>query len=124
MSQQGNLQFLVLFSVSPEHVPEGDRLFRSHAEWMERTHHRHGDKALLRYNVSKAPEMENPMDPNSSPTGNTNFVLAEVYTGSAGLQDHWQQAENSWEDFKALQAWLGKVDYRMVNGAPIVHSLW
>ena len=34
---------------------------------MEATHHRTGDKALLSYNVSKAPELSDPVDLNSAP---------------------------------------------------------
>jgi hypothetical protein len=124
MSQKGKIQFLIVITASPENVAEGDRIFRSHAEWMQRTHHRDGDKALLRYNLSKAPEMENPMDPDTKPTGNTNFVLAEVYEKPAGLKDHWEQAQSNWSEWKALNEWLPKCKVNMVNGAEIVHSLW
>ena len=124
MSHSGKLQFLIVISSPPEQAEEGDRLFKSHAEWMERTHYRDGNKALLTYDVSKAPEMENPMDPNTKPTGNTVFVLAEVYEGPEGLQDHWQQAQESWTDFSAMVDWLGKNKVTMVNGSGIIHSLW
>jgi hypothetical protein len=59
-------------------VAEGYRIFRSHGPWMEATHHRTGDKALLSYNVSKASELSNPVDSNSAPTGNTLFILNEI----------------------------------------------
>ena len=45
---------------------------------MESTHYRTGEKALLSYNVSKGPELSDP-DPNSAPTGNTCFILSEIY---------------------------------------------
>ncbi len=124
MARQGNIQFNMIFTVPSELVSEGDRIFESHAKWMARTHHREGDKALLVYDLSKAPEMKDPMDPNSVPTGNTHFLLCEVYESPAGLMDHWQQAENSWEDFEALKAWMMKGKFLLVNGAKIVHSLW
>lgn len=124
MAHKGNLQFVMIFKVPANLVAEGDRIFRSHAAWMERTHHRDGDKALLIYDLSKAPEMENPMDPNSKTTGNTLFILAEVYRGPAGLADHWAQAQENWEDFGALNEWMGKCEFTLVNGAQIVHSLW
>ena len=124
MAHSGKLQFLVVMSVPAEHVAEGDRLFESHADWMKRTHYREGNKALLVYDVSKAAEMENPMDPNTRPTGNTVFVLAEVYEGPEGLQDHWQQAQENWADFSSLRDWLGKCKVTMVNGSRIIHSLW
>jgi hypothetical protein len=46
---------------------------------MESTHYRTGEKALLSYNVSKMKELSNPADLNSAPTGNTCFVLTEIY---------------------------------------------
>jgi len=124
MSQKGSTQFAIIFTVRPEHVAEGDRIFKSHAAWISRTHHRDGEKALLQYNVSRAPQMTNPMDPSEGATENTCYVLTEVYANAAGLQDHWEQAMSNWEDFGALNEWLGKVDVQMVNGAEVVHSLW
>lgn len=124
MAHKGNIQFAMIFTVSPENVAEGDRIFKSHAAWMERSHYRSGDKALLVYDVSKTPEMKDPMDPNSGTTGNTQYVLAEVYQSPAGLADHWNQAAESWEDFEALKAWMGKGQFILINGANIIHSLW
>jgi hypothetical protein len=90
---------------------------------MRNTHVRDGEKALLQYNVVKGPELSNPMDPSSKPTGNTSFILTEVYETPAGLADHWKQAQ-SWEDFAAVGAWVSKVKVTTVHGSPIVHSLW
>jgi hypothetical protein len=124
MSHSGKLQFLVVISASPADAAEGDRIFASHAAWMSRTHYKDGSKALLTYDVSKTAEQENPMDPNTKNTGNTVFILAEVYEGPEGLQDHWQQAQASWTDFGSMLTWLGKCKVTMVNGAEIQHSLW
>lgn len=124
MARQGNIQFTLVLTVSAENVAVADNIFKSHAKWMARTHHRSGDKAMHIYDLSKAPEMENPMDPNSGPTGRTQFVISEVYESPAGLQDHWEQAGQSWEDFGALQELMGKSSFLLVNGAKIVHSLW
>ncbi len=68
----------------------------------EETHYRDGDKALLSYNVAVGPEVSNPVDASSQPTGNTCLVLNDVYETPAGLEDHWQQAAESFEDFKAF----------------------
>ncbi|TVP98112.1 MAG: hypothetical protein EA359_18710 [Balneolaceae bacterium] len=124
MARKGNIQFTMIFTMPAELVAEGDRIFKSHAAWMERTHHRSGEKALLIYDLSKAPEMKDPMDPNSEPSGNTNFILSEVYESPAGLADHWNQAGKNWEDFDNLKQWMGKGKFTLINGAPIVHSLW
>lgn len=79
--------------------------------------HRSGDKGLLSYNVSKAPELSNAMDPSSAPTGNTCFILSEVYETEAGVADHFKQAGESWKDFPALGQWLGKCKVTAVPAA-------
>lgn len=84
MAHRGNVQLTSIVIVRPEHVAEGDRLFATHAAWMEATHHRTGDKALLSYNVSKGPELSDPMNPDSAPTGNTCYILTEIYETGAG----------------------------------------
>ena len=90
---------------------------------MEGTHHREGDKALLSYNQSKAPELSNPINPNSDPTGNTCFILTEIFETEAGVADHFQQAAN-WEDFPAFAEWMEKCSVTAVPAAPIINSLW
>ena len=49
MSQKGKIQLTFIIIAPPDQVAEGDRLFASHAPWMEATHHRSGDKALLSF---------------------------------------------------------------------------
>jgi hypothetical protein len=124
MSHKDKIQLTFVIVAPPDQVLEGDRLFRSHAPWMEATHHRNGDKALLSYNVCKAPELSNPMDPNSAPTGNTCFILSEVYETAAGVADHFQMSESSWRDFPALVKWMEKCVVTGLPAAPIINSLW
>ena len=124
MAHKGKIQLTFVIVASSDLVEEGERLFRSHAPWMEETHHREGDKALLSYDVSKAPELSNPMDPNSAPTGNTSFILSEIYETEAGVADHMQQAEASWPDFSAFLEWMEKCKVTGVAAAPIINSLW
>ena len=124
MALKGKTQLLFVIISPPELVEEGDRLFESHEPWMERTHFREGDKALLSYNVSKTPEPSNPVDPGSEPTGNTVFILNEIYETPAGVADHFEQAESSWQDFPAFVDWMGKCSVTGVAIAPIINSLW
>ena len=91
MTYHDKIQLTIIIVAPPDQVAEGDRIFRSHGPWMEATHHRTGEKARLSYNVSKGPELSNPMDLNSAPTGNTYFVLTEIYETEAGVADHFQQ---------------------------------
>ena len=124
MSQKGKIQLTFIIVAPPDQVAEGDRLFASHGPWMTQTHHREGPKALLTYNVSKAPEMSNPLDPSSAQTGNTCFVLSEVYETEAGVADHFEQAQTNWKEFPAFGAWLEKCKLTAVTAAPIITSLW
>ena len=124
MAHHDKIQLTYVIVAPPEHVAEGDRLFQSHGPWMEATHHRSGDSALLTYDVSKAPELSNPFDASSEPTGNTCFILSEIYETEAGVADHFEQAMASWQDFPALGEWLEKCSVTGVPAAPIFNSLW
>jgi hypothetical protein len=124
MSYKGKAQLLITFAVTPDKVTEVDRLVASHGAWMTETHHRQGPKALLSYNFSKGPELTNPLDPSSAPTGNTRYVLNEIYESPAGIEDHWQQAQKSWRDFKAMVAILAAANIQTLHGGVISQSLW
>ena len=124
MAHRGCTQLTYVVIAPPDLADEGDRIFRSHQTWMEATHHRDGERALLSYDVSKAPELSNPLDPDSEPTGNTIFVLSEVYQTDAGVMDHFEQAAATWADFNAIVNWLEKCDTTMVLRARIFNSLW
>lgn len=124
MAHRGKVQLTSIVVVPPQHVAEGERLFAAHAKWMEATHHRSGDKALLSYNVAKGPEMSEPMNPASEPTGNTCYVLTEIYETAGGIADHFQKAE-SWEEFPEMGKWLEKcMQVTMAPSAQVVYSLW
>ena len=124
MANVGKTQLAIIVVATPDQVAEGERLFRSHGPWMEATHHRSGDNALLSYDVSKAAELSNPLDPSSAPTGNTCFILNEIYETEAGVADHMEQAMASWQDFQAFLNWLGKCKVSAMTAAPIFNSLW
>lgn len=124
MSYRDKIQLTAIIIAPPDQVEEGDRIFRSHMPWMEATHHRTGAKALLTYNVAKTAELSNPMDINSASTGNTCFILTEIYETEAGVADHFQQATASWKDFPALGQWMEKWKVTIVAAAPIINSLW
>jgi hypothetical protein len=124
MARHGKIQLTLVITTPPDQVQEGDRLFRSHAPWMEASHHRGGGRALLSYEVSRAPELSNPMDYASAPTGNMCYILTEIYETEAGVVDHFEQAATGWPDFPALGAWLQKCKVTGVPAAPIINSLW
>jgi hypothetical protein len=124
MTYHDKIQLTIIIVAPPDQVAEGDRIFRSHGSWMEATHYRTGAKALLSYNVSKGQELSNPMDLKSAPTGNTYFVLTEIYETEAGVADHFEQTTASWKDFPAIVQWMEKCKVTFVPAASIINSLW
>ena len=124
MTYHDKIQLTVIIIAPPDQATEGDRIFKSHSAWMEATHYRDGEKALLSYNVSKMEELSNPADFNSAPTGNTCFVLTEIYESKAGVLDHMKQANENWGDYPAFGEWLGKCKVTPVLAAFIFNSLW
>ena len=124
MSHKGNVQITIVFTATPDLVEAGDQIFGRHAAWMAETHPRDGEKALLSYNIVKGPELSNPLDPSSEPTGNTTFVLTEVYQNQAGVEEHWKQGTTNWKDFGDFAAWATKCKVTTLHGSPIIQSLW
>lgn len=87
-------------------------------------HPREGGAALLSYRISKGPELSNPMDPNSAPTGNTVFVLTEVYESPAGVAEHWKQAVETWQNLPAIMDWSSKGKVATLHSGTVVQALW
>jgi len=123
MSDVGKTNIVVMWTVGPDDVAEGDRIFASHVDWMT-GHSRSGDTALLSYKISKGAELTNPVDPNSEPTGNTIFVLSEVYETPAGVPEHWRLAIEGWQDLPAFMDWSAKVDASTLHSGTVVQGLW
>jgi hypothetical protein len=80
--------------------------------------------ALLSYNFAKGPELSSPLDASSEPTGNTRYVLNEVYESPAGVADHWQQAQKSWVDFMPMVEMISSCNPQTLHSGPIAESLW
>ncbi len=124
MADKGKTQLLITFVASPEKIDKLDGLVESHGSWMAQTHHREGPNALLRYNISKGPELENPLDPGSRNTGNTRYVLSEIYESPAGISEHWALAQTSWSDFGAMVEMIGSCNPQTLHAGSIARSLW
>jgi hypothetical protein len=91
---------------------------------MEATHYRTGEKALLTYNVSKMEEISNAADFNSSPTGNTSFVLTGIYESKAGVLEHRNTPTRIGRLPPRFASWLEKCEVTPVLAASIFNSLW
>ena len=123
MSNMGKSHLVIMFTVGPDDVAEGDRIFASHGEFMK-GHPREGDVALLDYTVSKGPELSNPMDPNSEPTGNTIFVVDEYYESPAGIARHWQDTTDNWPEMSsAAPDWFAKATIVTLHNGTAVQAL-
>ena len=124
MANKGKTQLLITWVASPDKVSEMDRLVESHGSFMAKTHDRDGSNALLSYDLSKGPELENPLDPSSKSTGSTRYVLSEVYESPAGIENHWRQSQESWSDFAAMVEMLAGCNTQTLHGGSIAESLW
>jgi len=124
MAKKDKTQLIITWVVSPDQVSEMDRLAESHGSFMSKSHDREGSNALLSYDLSKGPELENPLDPSSKSTGNTRYVLSEVYDSPAGIENHWRVSQESWSDFGAMVELVGKCNPRTLHSGVIVQSLW
>ena len=114
MDYTGKTQLTVTIVSPAELENEGDRIFKSHAEWMKRIHYRDGDKALLQYNVTKSAEED----------GKITYVLVEVYRSAAGLQDHFDRSGN-WDSHEDFGKWTEKCEVIWPGPFPsVIHSLW
>jgi len=123
-SDIGKSHIVIMWTASPDDVAAGDQLFDSHGKWMT-GHSREGDTALLDYSISKGPELENPVDPDSAPTGDTVFVLDEFYASPAGVDEHWRLARETWHDLPAFMDWTGKAKKVVtLHCGTVVQGLW
>ena len=88
---------------------------------MNETHTKDGDKALLMLNWSIGPEFKD-----GNKTGNMSLILTEVYENQAGIDDHFEQAQNNgatfrddFNDFESKCENLVKI-----NSSDIIQSMW
>src|SRR5450759_5197386 len=112
MSQTGKSHLVIMFTVGPDDVAEGDRIFASHGEFMK-GQPREGDVALLDYSISKGPELSN-----------TIFVVDERYKSPAGIARHWQDTTDNWAEMSsAAPAWFAKATIVTLHNGTAVQAL-
>ncbi|MGA7689099.1 MAG: hypothetical protein WCA29_07695 [Jiangellales bacterium] len=116
MDYTGRTQWSLMFVCPADLEAEADRIVASHAEWMQRTHHREGEKALLQYTVTKAPHPEQ--------DDAVVYAMTEIYQSPAGVEDHSKQAHETFEDLPAFHALLGQSEGPWRVNGTISHSLW
>ena len=101
MSDLGKAHIVIMWTVGPDDVAAGDRLFESHGKWMT-GHPREGDAAPAVLQHLQGPGAVESVNPNSDPTGDTIFVLDEFYESPVGVVEHWRQAVETWQDLPAF----------------------
>jgi hypothetical protein len=113
MDHTGCTQLSIRIASPVELESEGDRIFAAHAEWIARTHHRSGERALLQYLVAKRPARD----------GVVVFHLTEIYQSPAGVADHLEQAQR-WDTVDAWNAWFDRCQVKITHDAVVQHALW
>ena len=113
------LQYLWIFK--PELIDIANRIAEDHTKWMNETHAKEGDKALLMLNWSIGPEFKD-----GNKTGNMSLILTEVYENQAGIDDHFQQAQNNGANFRDdLSDFETKCENLVkINSSDIIQSMW
>lgn len=109
-------------SIIPGNIETGDALWKSHAQFMQTTH----QQFLVSYSLTKGPQLANPLDPYSAPTGNTIYVLNECYKQLNDIALHWAYTEKYWSDFNAIIAWMETEGNQVFTShmGVVQHSIW
>ena len=113
----GKTQLTRMWVYKAEYAQKMGENIAVHTKWMQETHYREGDKALHFLNWSSAPEIKD-----GEETGNITFVLTEVYETTAGVDDHFQQAQETMSLPHDLSE--GIVEKIVCDRGIIKHSLW
>ena len=117
--------FHLAFRVPDEESSRLDVFFEAHERFMRETHFTEGETEprVLVYNITKCPELKNPLNPDEGTTGYTLFGLHEVYRGPEGCAAHMAAGQAR----EALFAeFLDLVQTYMVSGllaAPVIRTM-
>ena len=97
------------------------RIAEDHTKWMHKTHHKEGEKELLMLNWSIGPEMKDGKE-----TGNLALMLTEIYSNQAGIDDHFEQAQNSDSYYRDnIDDFTKMCESRVtIQSAQILESMW
>ena len=83
-----------------------------------------GPQSVAQLRLLEGAELANPLDPGSEATGNTRYVLNEIYESPDGIADHWQQAQASWADFGAMVEMIASCNPQSLHTGEVAASLW
>jgi len=99
---------------------------KTHQKFMRETHHVKGEvePLVLTYAVLKAPELNNPLDPNSGETGNTLYGITEIYNGPEGAAAHMELGQQRQQMFSELVALTNQYCISGILGAPVIGAMF
>ena len=117
---KGKTQLTRIWTVKPGGVEKMKENADSHTKWMKETHHKEGQKALLM--LTWGIELEK--DESGKETGNTLFVLTEIYESVAGVDDHYKKAAET--DFKFIPNDMAELTLSLTasDRGTVINSLW
>tara|TARA_B100000029_G_scaffold41104_1_gene38259 strand:+ start:243 stop:602 length:360 start_codon:yes stop_codon:yes gene_type:complete len=117
---EGKTQLTRIWTIKSDDVEKMKENAKAHTDWMKETHYRDGDKKLHFLNWSIEEEKNDGIA-----TGNTFFVLTEVYETVAGVDDHMQQAQDSEFSFIPHGEVLQNPESLVIcDRGSVIHSLW
>jgi len=124
MSNLGKVMISMQVIAKPEQAEEGKRLFESHAKFMKETHYQEGEFKMISYDIAHGPEFIDPISSDLIPTGNTIFLMVEIYENEKGVEEHWRLGQTEWKDFGQMMEWLKKCNMTILHGSKVIQSLW
>ena len=112
------LQFIWIFK--PELSDVAKRVAEDHVKWMNETHTKEGEKALIVLNWSIGPEFKE-----GTETGNMALILTEIYENQEGIDDHFKQAQNNESYFRDdLDEFSKNCEHRVtIHSSDIIQSM-
>lgn len=131
----GNKTLTIVVITPPQYEAQFDNLWASHAQFWRMTHWGAG----LSYEVDKGPQLSNPLDPSSAPTGNIMYVLHECYPAdydhdgappltaqNDDIMEHWAYTAVYWSGFNQIIALMQTPGVTVVtlHHGQVVHANW
>jgi hypothetical protein len=122
----GSVGFHIAFKVPNDSIQKMEVFLKTHQKFMRETHHVKGEvePVVLTYAVLKAPELNNPLDPNSGETGHTLYGITEIYKGPEGAMAHMELGQQREQMFSELVVLTNEYCISGILGAPVIGAMF
>ncbi|HCP17908.1 MAG: hypothetical protein CBC12_02910 [Candidatus Puniceispirillum sp. TMED52] len=121
----GNTAFAFMMRVPDSDEAAVDELIASHASWMSETHSledESGKLHTLEYYVTKAPELNDMMDPSKGSTGHVVYNVSEVHIDDEHFGKHVELGQ-SWSRIGEFFGLFEKYSPLVTMGGRVVQKL-